>query len=283
MTPLQETDSGSARPLPDGEAKQTVEQDLRQVQAELEARVQERTRKLAQANKALAASNADLEQFAFAASHDLQEPMRAIAGYCQLLQRQYTGKLDATADGYIKNAVDGVNRMYTLIEDLLQYARITRRGEPFQPTDFNVVVREALARVKVALEESGTKVECGELPKLCADKGQMIRLFQNLVSNAVKYRDRRAAEVRITADDTPDEVLFSVRDNGIGMESKYFERIFVIFQRLHSRAEYPGTGIGLAVCKRIVERHGGRIGVESVLGQGSTFFFSISKHLGEPS
>ena len=229
----------------------------------------------------LARSNADLEQFAFAASHDLQEPLRAISGYCQLLQRQYIGKLDAKADDYIKNAVEGVERMYTLISDLLQFARVTRGGEPFQPTDFKVVVQEALTRLKVALEESGTKVDCASLPTLRADKGQMIRLFQNLIGNAVKYRAQRPPEVRITAEEKPHEVVFCVRDNGIGMEAKYFERIFVIFQRLHSREVYPGTGIGLAVCKRIVERHGGSICVESELGQGSTFSFTLSKHLGE--
>jgi PAS domain S-box-containing protein len=242
--------------------------------------VADQDRLLRRALRRLAASNADLEQFAFAASHDLQEPLRAIAGYCQLLQRQYAGKLDARAGDYIKNAVDGVNRLYTLIEDLLLYARVTRRGEAFQLTDFQVVVQEALARLKAAIEESGTKVECGDLPTLHADKGQMISLFQNLIGNAVKYRAGRPLEVRITAEGRPDEVLLAVQDNGIGMEAQFFERIFVIFQRLHTREEYPGTGIGLAVCKRIVERHGGRIWVESEVGQGSTFFFTLSKHLG---
>jgi signal transduction histidine kinase len=244
--------------------------------------VADQEQNLRQALHRLAASNADLEQFAFAASHDLQEPLRAIAGYCQLLQRQYTGKLDARADEYIKNAVDGVNRLYALIDDLLQYARVTRRGEAFRLTEFQAVVQEALDRLKVAIEESGAKIECSNLPALHADGGQMIRLFQNLIGNAIKYRSGRPLEVRITAEDGPDQVLLAVRDNGIGMEAEYFERIFIIFQRLHTREEYPGTGIGLAVCKRIVERHGGRIWVASEVGKGSTFFFTLSKHLGDP-
>lgn len=229
----------------------------------------------------LARSNTDLEQFAFAASHDLQEPLRAIAGFAQLLQRHYAGKLDERADEYIRNVVEGVERMYALINDLLEYARVTRRGQPFQPSDFHQVVQQAVAQLKVAMEESGTKVVCLELPTVRADKGQMIRLFQNLIGNAVKYRARHAPEVRIAAEEKRDVHLFSVQDNGIGIDPQHLERIFVIFQRLHSREQYPGTGIGLAVCKRIVERHGGRIWAESMPGAGSTFFFTISKHLGE--
>jgi signal transduction histidine kinase len=253
------------------------EQQLRQAHAELELRVQERTQELARTNKALSASNADLEQFAFAASHDLQEPLRAISGYCQLLQRQYAGKLDGKAGDYVKNAVDGVERMYTLINDLLEFARVTRRGEPFQPTDFNGVVSEARARLKVAIEEAGATVACDDLPTLPADRGQMIRLLQNLIGNAIKYRAERPCQVNISAEESRGEVQFAVRDNGIGMEAEYFERVFVIFQRLHTRQEYPGTGIGLAICKRIVERHGGRIWVASDVGKGSTFFFTIRK------
>jgi len=233
---------------------------------------------LARTAAELTRSNADLEQFAYAASHDLHEPLRAVNGYCQLLQRHYQDKLDDQANDYIKNAVEGAERMHTLIDDLLEFSRVTCKGEPFQPTDCQEVVQQAMAGLKVALEESGAKVQYVNLPVLRADKGQLIRLLQNLIGNAVKFRAVRPLEVRIAAAERPHKWLFSVQDNGIGMEPKYFERVFVIFQRLHTRDEYPGTGIGLAVCKRIVERHGGRIWVESTPGQGSTFFFTIAKH-----
>ena len=260
-----------------------LHRDIEAARRELEEKVEARTADLAAANRAMAASNADLEQFAFAASHDLQEPLRAIAGYCQLLQRQYAAQLDAKADGYIKNAVAGIDRMSSLINDLLEFARVSRHGNPFRPADFNLVVREALAHLQTAVAESVATVEFRGLPTLRADKGQMVRLFQNLIGNAIKYRGPPPPAVRITAEEKPGETVFAVRDNGIGMEPKYFDRIFVIFQRLHTREEYPGTGIGLAVCKRIVERHGGRIWVESEPGQGTTFYFSIKKSLGEQS
>jgi len=254
---------------------------LRALNETLEERVAERSAVVEARSKELARSNADLEQFAYVASHDLQEPLRAVSGYCALLQRGYQGKLDEKAKNYIMSAVEGAERMATLIQDLLEFARVTRRGEPFQPTDFNEVLAQALARLKAALEESAAKVEYTQMPTFPADKGQQIRLFQNLIGNAVKFRSQRPPEVRITAEQTADEWLFSVRDNGIGIEPKYRDRIFVIFQRLHTREDYPGTGIGLAVCKRIVERHGGRIWVESTPGEGSTFFFTLAKHQGE--
>jgi light-regulated signal transduction histidine kinase (bacteriophytochrome) len=241
---------------------------------------QEQARGLESLNARLRHSNADLEQFAFAASHDLQEPLRAIAGFSRLLQQLYAGRLDARADDYITHIVEAVERMYGLINDLLEYARVTRQGQSLQPTDFNRVVQNALALLKVALEESGTKVFCRGLPTIPADQGQMIRLFQNLIGNAIKYRSAQTPEVRIAAVEHANEFQFSVQDNGIGIDPQHFERIFVIFQRLHTREEYPGTGIGLAVCKRIVERHGGRIGVESTPGKGSTFSFTIGKYLG---
>ncbi len=229
----------------------------------------------------LGRSNTDLEQFAYAASHDLQEPLRAVAGYCQLLQRTYQDKLDEQGNGFLKNAVEGSQRMSALIRDLLEFARVTRRGEPFQQTDCNEVVSQALTQLKVAIEECGGRVEYAPLPTCSADKGQLIRLFQNLIGNALKFRGTRPPEIYIAAGETADEWRFSVRDNGIGIDPKYQERIFVIFQRLHTREEFPGTGIGLAVCKRIVERHNGRIWVESIPGEGSTFFFTIAKRLGE--
>ena len=254
---------------------------LHELNETLEERVADRSAVAEARSQELARSNADLEQFAYAASHDLQEPLRAVSGYCELLQRNYRGKLDEKANDYIKNAIEGVGRMGTLIQDLLEFARITRKGEPFQPTDFNEVLQQALASLKVTLEESGAEIQSAPLPTLRADKGQQIRLFQNLIGNAVKFRGERSPVVCITAEEKDGDWSFSLRDNGIGIEPRYQERIFVIFQRLHTREEYPGTGIGLAVCKRIVERHGGRIWVESTLGGGSTFSFTIAKQMSE--
>ena len=225
----------------------------------------------------LARSNHDLEQFAYVASHDLQEPLRAVAGPLQLLQRRYQGQLDGRADEFIAHAVDGATRMQTLIDDLLAYSRVGRVGAARQLTDCSEVLNQALKRLSVALTESGAQVNCGELPTVQGIPAQLTLLFQNLVGNAVKFRDKdRPIRIDIGAQPQGDEWVISVKDNGIGIDSQYFERIFLIFQRLHSRTEYPGTGLGLALCKRIVEQHGGRIWVESAPGSGATFFFTLS-------
>jgi PAS domain S-box-containing protein len=223
----------------------------------------------------LARSNAELEQFAYVASHDLQEPLRMVASYTQLLARRYRGKLDSDADEFIHFAVDGATRMQALIQDLLTYSRVGSRGKEFGPVELEAVFDRAVANLQRAIDESGTVVTPDPLSTVRGDDAQLVQLFQNLIGNAVKFRGSAPPQVRIGVMAQDNEWTFSVQDNGIGIESEYVDRIFVIFQRLHGHGEYPGTGIGLAICKKIVERHGGRIGVESQPGRGSTFFFTL--------
>lgn len=224
----------------------------------------------------LARSNEDLEQFAYVASHDLQEPLRAVSSFVQLLQRQYQGKLDAKADEYIRFIVDGVARMQALIKDLLVYSRVGRRGDTRAAVDVDQILQTVMADLADPIEQSGALVTHDSMPTVRANAGQLAQLFQNLLGNAIKFRraDVRP-EIHVGATRRSDGWLFSVRDNGIGIPAQHLERVFLIFQRLHTRDEYAGTGIGLAICKRIVDHHGGRIWVESSPGQGSTFQFTI--------
>ena len=220
-------------------------------------------------------SNADLQQFAYVASHDLQEPLRMVSSYTQLLARRYRGKLDSDADEFIGYAVDGANRMQTLIKDLLAYSRVTAQGKVFERVDCNGLLEEVLSNLRVADEQNRAVVTHDPLPTVMADRGQLGQLFQNLIGNAIKFRGEEPPQIHVSAEQRTGEWLFSVRDNGIGVGPQYAERIFIIFQRLHNREEYPGTGIGLAICKKIVERHGGRIWVVSHTGRGATFHFTL--------
>lgn len=200
-----------------------------------------------------------------------------VASYTQLLAERYHDKLDDKAKKYIDYAVDGAVRMQGLIGDLLGYSRVHTQGKPLAPTDSCAVLDEALANLEVAIEESRAMVTKGDLPTVRADAGQLVLVFQNLVANAIKFHGAEPPRVQVSSRDLGHEWLFSIKDNGIGIESQYADKVFVIFQRLHAREEYPGTGIGLALCKRIVERHGGRIWFESEPEKGSTFFFTIPK------
>jgi PAS domain S-box-containing protein len=227
-------------------------------------------------NRELASSNAELEQFAYVASHDLQEPLRAVAGCTQILAQRYAGRLDDDAEELVLHIVDGSSRMKALIEDLLTLSRVSSQGEPLRQVDTAAALRQALANLQGRIKEQDARVSASPLPKVVGDFTQLVQLFQNLIGNAIKYR--RADEVPrivVAAHSSPAGHEFSVEDNGIGIEAQYFERIFGVFQRLHTREEYPGTGIGLAICRKIVERHGGRIGIESSVGRGSTFRFTL--------
>jgi signal transduction histidine kinase len=223
----------------------------------------------------LARSNDELQQFAYVASHDLQEPLRMVSSYTQLLAKRYKGKLDSDADDFIAYAVDGANRMQKLIQDLLAYSRVSRQaGEP-EIVSAETILGHVLYNLQMALEESGAVVTHDPLPTVRVDERQLLQLFQNLVSNAIKFRGPDPLRIHVSAKRVGQEWLFSVCDNGIGIDPQYAERIFVIFQRLHTREDYPGTGIGLAICRKIVERHGGRIWVESEVGKGATFYFTL--------
>jgi PAS domain S-box-containing protein len=231
--------------------------------------------KLEQLTTDLKRSNQELEQFAYVASHDLQEPLRAITGFTQLLRQDYQNQLDESAQEYMSYIVDGATRMRQLIQDLLTYCRLGTDHQEFLPIDCNAVVRQAIANLEVAIADSNATVTHESLPTIKANKTQLIQLFQNLISNAVKFRHDEPPQVHIYAQLRNQEWLFCVRDNGIGIESKYLTRIFDVFKRLHSRTEFSGTGIGLAICKKIIERHGGSIWAESQPGLGTTFYFKI--------
>ena len=223
----------------------------------------------------LSRSNRELEQFAYVASHDLQEPLRMVSSYVALLGRRYDGQLDDRADKYIHFAVDGANRMQRLIHDLLAYSRVGTRGGELTPTDTASVLGETLSNLEVAIDESEAEVVYSDLPSVMGDPSQLRQLFQNIIGNALKFRSENRPRVQLDAKRDGDQWTFSIRDNGVGFDQRYAERVFGVFKRLHRNADIPGTGIGLAICQRIIDRHGGRIWAESKLGEGSCFYFTL--------
>jgi signal transduction histidine kinase len=253
---------------------------LRQKNLQLEAAeeaLQERTRQLAERVEELARSNAELERFAYVASHDLKEPLRMITSYTTLLARRYKGKLDRDADEFINYAVDGAVRMEQLIQDLLLYSRVGIRDVVFKPVDCEVVYSRALANLQAALRETSALVTHDPLPTIQGDDTQLVQVFQNLIGNGIKFRGEITPCIHVSVKDKKKEWVVAVEDNGIGIDPQYADRIFVIFQRLHGRADYPGNGIGLAICKKVVENHGGRIWFKSQPRKGATFYFTIPK------
>jgi len=244
------------------------EKRLRQEHREAEA-------DLAQKVKELARSNAELEQLAYVASHDLQEPLRMVSSYTQLLAKRYQGRLDSDADKFIAYAVDGANRMQRLIQDLLAYSRVGKVQKELLEISSEAALQNALKNLSQVISESGAVITHDPLPPLVIDEMHLTQLFQNLVGNAIKYHGPETPCIHIFSTKKDKELTLSVRDNGIGIAAQYFERIFVMFQRLHARDEFSGTGIGLAISKKIVERYGGRISVQSESGKGSTFSFSL--------
>lgn len=274
-----------------------VEEDLRKHQEGLEALVEERTRDLAVTNsflkeenimrrqaeeelkkslKAVARSNEELDQFTAIASHDLRAPLRMVSGFIDLLARRYKGKLDEKADEYIAHAISGTERMSALLHDLYVYSRVGTEEKPFSAVELGSLLRGAVENLKELIDENGAIVTNDELPWADGDDIQLVQLFQNLIANAIKFRKNDATpRIHVSVQCKEGEWVVGIRDNGIGIEPRHYEHIFAIFQRLHSADEYPGTGLGLALCRKIVSRHGGRIWVESIPGQGSIFYFTI--------
>jgi two-component system, chemotaxis family, sensor kinase Cph1 len=222
-------------------------------------------------------SNAELEQFAYVASHDLQEPLRKVGSYMELVAERYQDQLDQDGREFIDYAVDGARRMKVMINDLLTYSRVGTKGKPFAPTDTMKVMQDVLNDLELTIQDNDARITFDSLPVVTADESQLQQLFRNLIGNAIKYRGQDPPQIHVSAQGRKRTWRFCVQDNGIGMEDRFFERIFQIFQRLHGPGRYNGTGIGLAICKKIVERHGGRIEVESAPDQGSTFYFTLSE------
>jgi light-regulated signal transduction histidine kinase (bacteriophytochrome) len=225
--------------------------------------------------KQLKRSNAELEQFAYVASHDLQEPLRMITSFLQLLQRRYEHQLDSDAHEFIQFAVDGATRMQEMVNDLLAYSRIERKTGKFEDVNTEDILKQITFDSRLLIEENNADISYDNLPVVRADYPQMVQVFQNLLSNSIKYNDQERPKIHISAEKRDNDWVFKVEDNGIGIDPKHGERVFKIFQRLHARDEYDGTGIGLAIVKRIIERHGGVIWYDSQPGQGATFYFNI--------
>lgn len=247
-----------------------TQDELRKAKDNLEEIVAARTAELAR-------SNAELEQFAYIASHDLQEPLRMVTSYMHLLEKRYKDKLDDDAKDFINFAVDGATRMQTLIQDLLSYSRLSSKGKELKPTNCSKILKDALYNLEIAIKESNAKITYTDLPDVMGDSTQLTRLFQNLIGNAIKFHGDTTPKIHIEAKELKNLWEISISDNGIGIKEEYHEKIFHIFQRLHGRNEYEGTGIGLAVCQKIVQRHKGSIKVKSQKGEGTTFTFTLQK------
>ncbi len=241
----------------------------------LHRKIKEQQAELERNNRLLLEKHAELEQYAYVASHELQEPLRMVASYLQLLERRYKNRLDADADKYIGYAVDGATRMQKLIGDLLAFSRVSTRGKDPEAVDCEVALRNSLANLRLVVEENKAVITHDPLPTVLADPTQLSQLLQNLLANAIKFQGSESPNIHISAKFHEDKWEIAVRDNGIGFDPQFSDRIFVIFQRLHGKTEYPGTGIGLSICKKIVQRHGGEIWVESAPGEGSTFHFTL--------
>jgi PAS domain S-box-containing protein len=265
------------------DARAAINEEKRRV-SELNAEIEQQKRiekALKEVTINLARSNADLQQFAYVASHDLQEPLRAVTGFLSLLVKKESGNLDADSQKYINHAVEGAHRMRALVNDLLTYARVESRGTEFEPVQLSKVLERVKSDLSVQIEENGALIDSDQLPTVTGDPTQLAQLFQNLIGNAIKFRSSQAPSVRIKCNRQRCDWLFSVQDNGRGFDMEHAERIFVIFQRLQGRESASGTGIGLALCKKIVERHNGKIWVESKPDQGSTFFFTLPQSNGD--
>jgi PAS domain S-box-containing protein len=266
----------SAKLLPTKEnSEEEREEDRLRVLAVRDISERKLSEELKRRTEKLTRSNEELEKFACIASHDLKEPLRMVANYLALLGKKCEGKLDGDAKQFINFAIDGAKRMQVLIDDLLTYSHAATKPDDMECTDCNIIVKEVLVNLENTIERNGAVIHVGKLPEIKSTRGQLARLFQNLISNAIKYRKKENPEISIEAKKDGAEWVFSIKDNGIGLEMEYAEQIFVMFRRLHNREKYPGTGIGLATCKKIIESHGGRIWVESKPDEGSTFFFTI--------
>jgi PAS domain S-box-containing protein len=278
LTALKDQDGrlqGFVKVTRDTTERKKADEEIRELNARLEQRVEERTEELLASNEALRQSNEDLNQFAYAASHDLQEPLRMVSLFSQMLHSDYTGRLDPEADQHISYVVNGAKRMEQLLRDLLAYSQAGSKSEgAVHPLDCGKVMEEVLLNLHVSIEQNGASVTWSDLPAVPADHVRLVQLLQNLIGNAIKYRGLEPPKIHVSARRRQADWMFCVEDNGIGIDPEYGQQVFGVFKRLHGNT-YPGTGIGLAICQRIVERYGGRIWVESKLGEGSKFCFTM--------